>query len=272
MNLVRKVLQDRAMLVDVFVILNLAFLTLDVYIAHSVNAFAKRMEWVPVLFSAAAALALTLALVTSRRTGFSGLGFALGGLAIAVGVGGMIFHLESQFFSRLSLESLVYTAPFAAPLAFAGVGFLILLNRMVPSDSLEWGRWVVFFAFAGFVGNFALTLADHAQNGFFQVTEWIGVGGAAVGVAFLAVAIAAPRGRSFLVVVLAVLAGEVVLGLLGFYFHLMAGLHGSSLTMHENFLYGAPIFAPLLFPNLALLGAIGVLDLLTKAEPEVRPR
>ena len=75
--------------------------------------------------------------------------------------------------------------PFAAPLAYTGLGLLLLLDRMVDAADLDWARWVVLLALGGFVGNFVLTLADHAQNGFFHPSEWIGVVAGAVAGGFL---------------------------------------------------------------------------------------
>ena len=49
----------------------------------------------------------------------------------------------------------------------------------------------------------------------------------------------------------------IVVGVVGFALHLTANLGGPG-GMWENFLYGAPIFSPLLFPNLALLAGIAV--------------
>ena len=92
-----------------------------------------------------------------------------------VGLAGLLFHLDSVFFEEQTLRNLVYTAPFAAPLAYTGLGFLVLLSRMVDADDPEWAGWVVVLAAGGWAGNFVLTLADHAQNGFFHPTEWIGV-------------------------------------------------------------------------------------------------
>jgi hypothetical protein len=37
-----------------------------------------------------------------------------------VGVAGLIWHLDSRLFYENTLESLVYTAPFAVPLAYTG--------------------------------------------------------------------------------------------------------------------------------------------------------
>jgi hypothetical protein len=46
---------------------------------------------------------------------------------------------------------------------------------MVPVRSAEWARWITFLARGGFSGNFALSLTDHASNGFFAKTELIPV-------------------------------------------------------------------------------------------------
>jgi hypothetical protein len=47
-------------------------------------------------------------------------------------------------------------------------------------------------------------------------------------------------------------------GLLGFYFHVAANVHGPSPRLWGNFLFGAPPLAPLLFPNLVLLACVGL--------------
>ncbi|GEM_PF-4248492 len=68
-----------------------------------------------------------------------------------------------------------------------------------------------------------------------------------------------------------VLALEIVVGVVGFALHLTANLGGPG-GMWENFLYGAPIFSPLLFPNLALLAGIAVWVLTESSdEPGFRP-
>jgi hypothetical protein len=252
-------------LVELFVIVNLAFLTVDNFLAHAVNRFRAWPEWIPIGFSGVAAAALAFGLWRANRRG-TAWGPARGGavvgvLAIVVGVAGLLFHLESQFFERMSLKSLVYTAPLAAPLAYAGLGLVLLLNRMVEPESLEWDRWVVLLAGAGFVGNFALALLDHAQNGFFHVAEWIPVAGSAYAVAFLGMVVARPHDRRLLFVTLVILAAQVAIGVLGFAFHLYRDLTGPAGGLRDDFLYGAPVFAPLLFPNLALLAGLAVWDL-----------
>ncbi len=254
----------RPLLLELFATTNLAFLAADVSLAHTANLFRAPTEWIPVVASAACTLALAVGLLAFRpiHTGTGRwIGIAVGTVGIAVGVAGMLLHLESQFFQTLTLRGLVYSAPFAAPLAYAGLGLLVLLNRMVPAETIEWGLWLVFLTLGGFVGNLALSLADHAQNGFFDPLEWIAVVAGAVGVGFLTVAMARPRGRPFLVALIAVLALEATTGILGFGLHSRHLFQGGLVPLGDRVLYGAPPFAPLLFTDLALLGALGVWDL-----------
>ncbi len=254
-----------------FVVSNYAFLSIDIWMAHSINRFSHPAEWIPLGFSVIAALLLAtcffLEIGKQRRstaTPFgSGVtriaGLVVGGVSIAVGVAGLFFHLQSQFFVRFTIASLVYTAPFVAPLAYCGLGFLLLMGRMVPNRCAEWGQWVVFFALGGFAGNFVLTLADHAQNGFFQRSEWIPVVSSALAVGFLLLALFEQE-TLFWGTCLGVLAVQVIVGVTGFALHLSASVNGLASSLYENFIHGAPLFAPLLFVNLALLAVIGIFD------------
>ena len=51
---------------------------------------------------------------------------------------------------------------------------------------------------------------------------------------------------------------QAAVGLLGFYLHVRANLVGPSLSIWDNFVYGTPALAPLLFPTLVVLAAIGL--------------
>ena len=263
-------LQNRALLVELFAIFNLAFLALDVFLAHSINEFALTSQWIPVAFSGVAPFLLVFGLVRSRGDPTDpvsrAIGLFVGSASVALGVTGMILHLESRFFAEQTLRSLVYTAPFVAPLAYAGVGLLLLLNRMVPHQSTEWGRWIVFLALGGFVGNFGLSLADHAQNGFFDAREWIPVVSSALAVGFLFTALVHPGNRPFLRLCIAIVLLQAVVGVAGFLLHFTANLQGPSQSLRADFLFGAPIFAPLLFVDLGLLAILGMLDLIEKAK------
>ncbi len=254
-----------------FVVSNYAFLSIDIWMAHSINRFRHPAEWIPLWFSIIAALLLATCFfleigkqrrstATPFRSGGARIaGLLVGGVSIAVGVAGLFFHLQNQFFVRFTIASLVYTAPFVAPLAYCGLGFLLLMGRMVPNRCTEWGQWIVFFALGGFAGNFVLTLADHAQNGFFQRSEWIPVVSSALAVGFLLLALFEQE-TLFWGTCLAVMALQAIVGVAGFALHLSASVNGLASSLYENFIHGAPLLAPLLFVNLALLAVIGLFD------------
>jgi hypothetical protein len=261
--------------VELFLVANLAFLALDIFLAHAVNSFEHRAEWIPIGFSLAATALLLLAMLIAGpvpvlRASESGLrnrwrtrlarwiGLVVGIGAVVVGIAGLLWHLNGDFFQQETLKNLVYTAPFAAPLAYAGLGLLLILNRMVDSRSMDWSRWVVLLAAGGFAGNFVLSLADHAQNGFFYPSEWISVVAAAVAVGFLVAVVAVPDSPALLSMSLALMVVQTVVGMLGFFLHAQGNLRNQSGSLWDAFIYGAPVFAPLLFADLALLAVVGL--------------
>jgi hypothetical protein len=249
--------------VEAFAILNVGFLTFDIYLAHSVNQFRDRAEYIPLLFSATAPAVLIVALTQRMRRRFiwKSLGYVVGATAIGIGLTGVLLHLESHFFYERTIRSLTYSAPFAAPLAYTGLGFLLIMNRMVDSESLEWAQWVLLLTLGGFTGNFVFSLADHAENGFFFKVEWVPVAASAIAIGFLCVPLITRVSRFFIDVTAAVLVGVSGIGLWGFVLHTMGNLKGPSVHPFDNFIYGAPPMAPLLFPNLMVLGIIGLWQL-----------
>ncbi|EPX60879.1 hypothetical protein D187_001531 [Cystobacter fuscus DSM 2262] len=248
-----------------FALGNLAFLGVDILLAHAANDFALAAEWVPVAFSIVAPLLLLPGLVSERlwaRTRAVDVAVALG--SIGVGVVGMILHLHSAFFERQSLHDLVYTAPFVAPLSYVGLGLLVLLDRMEEPTGPAWASWVVMLALGGSVGNLGLSLLDHAQNGFFSATEWIPVVTAAFGTSFLLVAMLRPA-RGFLWLTLGMMGVQSAVGVLGFALHVLANLRNTNVPLWDQLIFGAPIFAPLLFADISVLAAIGMWGLLRGA-------
>jgi hypothetical protein len=255
----------RVWLVELFAAGNLAFLSVDLLLAHAVNRFAHPAEWVPVYFGGLVLLLIPGLLLRRHRDGvFRILGLTVGWASVLLGVVGLLFHLQSRFFVENTLKALVYSAPFAAPLAYTGVGCLLLLNRLEPEDSPDWGPWVVLLALGGFVGNFALSLCDHAQNGFHDGLEWVPVFAAAFAVGFLLVAMQRAGDAFFLKLCLVLMAVQAAVGVWGAGLHVWADIHGPASSLRENVLNGAPPFAPLLFTNLALLAGIGLWDMLAR--------
>lgn len=246
-------------LTHAFVVANIAFLGGDIVIAHDANAFASPWEWAPIVFSAVATPLLVPGALGSTRPAFKWIDIVVAWISIVVGAAGMVFHLESRFFEVQTLHSLVYSAPFVAPISYVGVGLLLLLVRSEEAATPRFGRWVLLLALGGFCGNFLLSVFDHAQNGFFRPTEWIAVASAAVAIGFLVVALAWPSAGTYRACAW-IMVLQVVVGFLGFGLHLGANLEPMELEvpMVDRFVFGAPAFAPLLFVNIALLAGIGL--------------
>jgi hypothetical protein len=256
---------DVQLLLELFVASNLAVLAADIVLAHSVNQFRKAAEYIPLYFSAGAPVLLLAGVAARWRWGFKAawrdLGLLVGWLAVLVGLAGVVYHLQSSFFAERTLRSLTYAAPFAAPLAYTGLGFLLILNRMVAARTAEWARWVVLLATGGFFGNFILCLTDHATNGFFLKTEWIPVVSSALATGFLIVPVFMAVTRRYLDLCLTVLGLQALVGVVGFWFHLQMNLYTPGVSLFEKSVYGAPPMAPLLFPNLVALALIGLWEL-----------
>jgi len=256
-----KWLRSHQVWVELFALFNLAALAPDIFLAHSVNRFHNPIEYVPLAFSLTAPLALAwgvYGLARSRSRSGRTLGFLVGWTSVLLGITGLLLHLESQFFQQRTLASLVYAAPFAAPLAYTGIGLLLIMNRMVHPTDREWSLWVVFLAWGGFVGNFIFSLTDHAQNGFFYLTEWIPVVSSGLAVGFLLPPLLVQVSFGYLRGCAIIMLLQATVGLAGFGLHLAADAHGVGASLLDRLVYGAPIFAPLLFPDLVLLAGIGL--------------
>jgi hypothetical protein len=254
--------RDQRLWLELFVLVNLAFLAPDIYLAHSTNLFRHPLEHLPLAFSLSAPLLLLAGIFLWKGQAtealWRGLGYLVGWASVALGILGLIYHLENRFFREQTLDSLVYTAPFVSPLAYTGLGLLLLLNRMVAGDSPEWPQWVLLLALGGFVGYFLSGLADHAQNGFFYPIEWLPVASSALVVGFLSACFFVPVDGVYRGLCSGVLCLQAGIGFLGCYYHIKADLHGPAPDWFNNLVYGAPPLAPLLAPDLALLAFLGL--------------
>jgi hypothetical protein len=251
---------DHQLWVEAFVLFNFAGLVVDIFLAHSENHFRRASEYVPLLFSIAATITLAILLLVRRRfpAAARDVGHLVGWIAVLVGLAGVILHLDSQFFYDRTIKSLTYAAPFAAPLAYTGLGLLLIANRMVDAATREWAEWMLLLALGGFIGNFVFSLTDHAQNGFFNPVEWVPVVTSALAIGFLIVPFVVRVDARYLLACSAVLLLQAIVGIVGFGFHAASALRQPGATLFERILSGAPPMAPLLFPNLVLLGLIAL--------------
>ena len=252
--------QLRRWALELFATGNLAFLAVDIWFAHSMNRFHDGAEWIPFVFSLIAPVLLLPGLLSFApdRGVARWSGWLVGASSIVVGIAGLVWHLRGTFFVEQTLHNLVYTAPFAAPLSYAGLGFLLVLNRTEDPRTQAYGQWILLLAAGGFAGNFALTLADHAQNGFFHSSEWLAVLAAGFGLSFLAVATYASEDRRMLRACGWMMGVQAIVGFLGAGLHVRAILAGPSASLLSNAIHTAPLFAPLLFVDLAVLGGLGL--------------
>lgn len=253
---------EHVLWVEAFVLFNFLVLTLDIYLAHSTNQFRRQTEYIPLYFSAIAPFVLLVGLTARERYGYSAvwrdIGHLVGWVAIIIGLAGVILHLDSRFFYERTIKSLTYAAPFAAPLAYTGLGLLLIMNRMLKANSAEWAYWLLLLTLGGFLGNFIFSLTDHATNGFFRPIEWLPVVSSAFAVSFMLVPFLVRVGRRFLALCALVLILQALVGVLGFFLHAAADMEGPSASAFQNIVHGAPPLAPLLFPNLVLLGLIAL--------------
>ncbi|MBW8867814.1 MAG: hypothetical protein JF610_10875 [Acidobacteria bacterium] len=253
-------LRDHQLWVELFVVFNFGGLVGDIFLAHSQNHFHRASEYIPLYFSIAATLTLGVLVLLRARVPaiWRDVGHLVGWLSVAVGLAGVILHLDSRFFYERTIRSLTYAAPFAAPLAYTGLGLLLIANRMVDARTREWPLWMLLLALGGFVGNFVFSLSDHAQNAFFNPVEWLPVATSAFAIGFLVVPFFVEVTTPYLKVCAAVLAVQAVVGIIGFGFHLTSVARQPAASWFEKILSGAPPMAPLLFPNLVVLAAIAL--------------
>jgi len=252
--------RDHQLWIELFVAANFGGLVLDIFLAHSQNDFRRQSEYVPLVFSAAAAVTLACVIPMRRRwpAVWRDVGHLIGWTGVVVGLAGVILHLDSRFFYDRTIRSLTYAAPFAAPLAYTGLGLLLLVNRLVEPDTLEWAQWILVLGLGGFAGNFVFSLTDHAQNAFFNPLEWVPVVSSALAIGFLVVPFVVRITPPYLWLCACVLAIQALVGVAGFVLHAAADLRQPGVTLFERILSGAPPMAPLLFPNLVLLAAIAL--------------
>ena len=59
---------------------------------------------------------------------------------------------------------------------------------------------------------------------------------------------------------------QIIIGLIGLFFHSQTILNNPMSSFFETIIYNAPIFAPLLFVNLAVLAILGLIDIRFKIE------
>lgn len=268
--------------------INLIFLGIDIYLAHSISGTIVPNEWIPIIFGPLAGTLLLLAglLAAKRRPLATVIANIVFLCSIAVGLLGAYFHLVRAALptapagQRVSVNLLVWAPPVLGPLTFSLVGVLGISAAWLenPPDSgrlaLLAGRYVqlpfsktrAYFFWVG-LGTLATVISsvlDHARTDFENPWLWVPT---AVGVFGTVVAVALgaldhPTRADLITYIVAMLL-LILVGVVGALLHVNANLIAGGAVVPERFIRGAPFLAPLLFCN---IGALGLITLLNPVE------
>lgn len=230
----------------------------DVLIAHSQNNF-FRWELIPLIYSPLAVLVL-LAQIIFRDNAVAKRAFqTVMWLGILVGVVGTFFHLagnatsSSESYHRLLIEG----SPVAAPIAFAGIACYALASEHYRGSARR--SKLLILVGLGFIGAVGAAFLDHARLAFIPSYTLIPlVSGALAAVSCFYIAYDRVDSAETYIC-LSILVLNLLVGLLGFGFHVLGDLAGTQSIIWARFLYRNPLLGPLLFCNLALLGGLSIL-------------
>lgn len=258
---------------------NLLFLGIDTYLAHSISGTIRPYEWIPILFGPIAAVLLLMAglLALRHRPLASATASVVLLASIVVGLLGAYFHLRRALLpnavpgEQISLDLLVWAPPILGPLTFSLTGLLGLSAAWVedPPDggilrlgrhrtmALPYSKTQAYF-FMVSMGSLATVISsvlDHARTGFVNPWLWLptGVGVLATVIAGYIGAIENRR-RVDLIVYVGAMLLMIGVGVIGAVLHVLDDLTASGAFLAERFIRGAPFLAPLLFANMGSLG------------------
>jgi hypothetical protein len=264
--------------------INEIFLSVDIYLAHSISGSILREEWIPIYFGVSAGLLLLLAgLIAFRNRPLATVmaNLVLVG-SVIVGLAGVYFHLRRANLlggpvEGESVSLLVWAPPFLGPFIFSLMGVLGISAAWIedPPDSgrlrllgsrhvqMPYSKTRAYFLIVG-IGSLVTVISsvlDHSRLNFENPFVWlpmtIGVFGtvAAVTMGFLA----RPT-RTDLTTYTAAMLMMIGVGVVGFLLHANTNLIAQGTVIVERFIRGSPLLAPLLFANMGLLGLLVLLD------------
>lgn len=275
--------RDQAMLLMAAV--NEIILGADIYLAHNIDGTIVPYEWIPIIFGPIAGILLLIAGILALRDHDKAawIGTGIFFLSIIVGVLGSYFHwrrallLTAPAGQQITTNLLIYGPPLLGPLTFILVAVLglsaVWQEEPVDSGQLHLTQGKVLRmptsktqGYFLLIGLFILvtllsSVLDHARNHFANPWLWL-----PTTVGIFATAITLAMGffrkieRSDLMIFIAAMIVMALVGLSGVYFHIIHNLNGQGTFVGERFLKGAPMMAPLLYANMALIGLLILLN------------
>ncbi|MEO8398264.1 MAG: hypothetical protein ABI550_00465 [Ignavibacteriaceae bacterium] len=268
---------DKNRLLLIFVGINLFFTGIDVALAHSINSFVPVYEWIPIYFSPIGAMSCFVISFQPTPKKWSALiHISLMVIGILVGIIGMAFHMNAVLnpLGRLSWAWLVFGSPILAPLAFAGISLLGLygITEELPNQPgmlkvpgigifhapISRDKHFLWLVGLGFGASAVTSIIDHAQYGY-NIYKLIAiVFGLFATSVVLTIALSKEWTKKDEFVYFWTMIVAIIIGVLGFGFHLSADLAGTGEISLERMLVFAPVLAPLLYGDLGMLGLIVV--------------
>lgn len=238
--------------------LNFLLTGVDVVMAHSQNDF-FRWELIPLIYTPFAVLAILAQMVFQPKVIVKRMFQTVMWLGVIVGVVGTFLHLTGNATSsQQSLYSLLIAgSPIAAPIAFAGIASYAIASERYRGTARR-SKLLVLVGL-GFLGAVIAAFLDHARLGFIPSYTLIPiVTGTMAAVTCFYMAYSQPN-RTETYICLSVLTLNLLVGILGFGFHLVGDLAGTQTIVWARLLYRNPLLGPLLFCNLAMLGGLSLL-------------
>jgi hypothetical protein len=274
-----KLPMEKNRLLLIFVGINLLFTGIDVLLAHSINDYIPVYEWIPIFYFPFGTFScLVIAIQTKPKKWTALIHIALMLIGILVGVLGTAFHGYAVLnpAGYLTWAWIVFGSPILAPLAFAGISLLGLyaITEEVNNEPgmlkvpglgtfkapISRDRHFLWLVGLGFAASTITSIIDHAQYGYTFYKMIAIVYGLFASSVVIYLAIAKEWSRGDELVYFWTMIAAILVGVLGFGFHLSADLAGTGVISLERILAFAPILAPLLFSDLGMLGLLVVAE------------
>lgn len=268
---------EKNRLLMLFVGVNLLFTGIDVVLAHSINLYIPVYEWIPIIYFPLGSISCFMIALKSKPQKWQALiHIILMIIGVLVGIIGTAFHANAVLNPAgfLTWSWVVFGSPILAPLAFSGISLLGLYAITEEVDGqpgvlnvpglvtfkapISRERHFLWLVGLGFGASAITSIIDHAQYGysFYKLIAIVyGVFATSV-VLYLSVSKQWTRGDEL--VYFWTMISAVVIGVLGFGFHLSADLAGTGAISLERILAFAPVLAPLLYSDLGMLGLLVV--------------
>jgi hypothetical protein len=265
--------------------INLAFLGVDIYLAHDLDRTIKPFEWIPIVFAPVAAVLLLIAGLLAIRNRPLANSIATLVFFSCIGIGGLgsLFHLRYALLvdapagQQISTNVLIWAPPLLGPLTFILIailgisaawvedpidsGALTLLSNRRLNMPLSKTRAYFFMVALFILATVVSSVLDHARTGFANPWLWLPTFAGVFAIAVTwAMGVLTRLERSDLYTYIFTMLLLVVVGLVGAWLHVNHNLTGQGAVISERFLRGAPFLAPLLFANMGALGIIVLLD------------